>query len=81
MSYPKHFDSAAHFARYILECAERDREAFLDVMEAVSPCSEDDQIAVDQTKAELREIRKRQHKKLRPKPERRQHDRSQTGAA
>jgi hypothetical protein len=65
MSYPKHFDSAAHFARYILECAERDRASFLEVMEDVSPCSEDDQIAVDQTKAELQEIHKRQRKKTR----------------
>lgn len=82
MSYPKHFDSAEHFAKYLLECAERDREAFLDAMISSGyPLSEDDQIAVDQTKTELREIRKRQHKKLRPKPERRQHDRSQTGAA
>lgn len=65
MSYPKHFNSAAHFARYILECAERDRASFLEVMEDVSPRSEDDQIAIDQTKAELREIRKRQRKKIR----------------
>jgi hypothetical protein len=34
-------------------------------MEDVSPCSENDQIAIDQTKAELREIRKRQRKKMR----------------
>jgi hypothetical protein len=69
MSYPKHFDSAAHFAKYLLECAERDREAFLDAMVSGGyPLSEDDQTAVDQTKAELREIRKRQHKKRRPKP-------------
>jgi len=68
VSYPEHFDSAAHFARYILECAERDREAFLDAMTSSGhPLSEDDQTAVDQTKVELREIRKRQRKKLRPR--------------
>jgi hypothetical protein len=60
MSFPDHFDSAAHFAQYILECAERDRLVFLSAMTPHGcPLSKEDQIAVGETKAELREIRKR----------------------
>jgi hypothetical protein len=57
---PAHFASAAHFAWYILECAQRDREDFLEAMTSGGyPLNENDQIAVAETKEELREIRKR----------------------
>jgi hypothetical protein len=61
VSYPKNFNSAAHFAEYILECAERDREAFLDALTCYGTLYtiEENQPVIKETKAELHEIRKR----------------------
>ncbi len=61
MSYPKNFNSAAHFAEYILECAERDREAFLEAMTCcgTSEPTKENQHAIEETEAELREMRQR----------------------
>lgn len=55
MKIPKHFDSTLEFRVYILECAVRDRETFLEAIE----CMDSAEDLRDETYAELREFRRR----------------------